>query len=415
MLVGGKIMRVGSEFMLYADLINPQNAQVIYSTRKSIKVEDELPQTADNITREILDYLNIQSNSSIASDLEPWRQGTGNIEAVKAFEMASRYTYRVERGGEEYLRQAIGFDSSFISPRIWLIATLAQTGRYDEARQHYEVLLRLKARANSFDKAMIEWCDGYLGKDKIHQAQALERALEYSRSNNILLANLADIRYGLGDYQSALDALLPIVKMRWNYGPVYSLAGKCYLKLGKYKEARQLLEGSLGIPKPAGDTYALLAALYLRNGDTSKADEYTSKALRIYNESSYAWEEVNEYIGIDFLAVKCWNEAIEYFRKVLHRNPRSASAHQNLANALYGRGNRETALAEYQQALQLDSTLGDVHYSIGKICDEQGKIQAAINHYRLFLKYDSISINALNAKKREQGLTSIQISNKQQH
>ena len=84
-------------------------------------------------------------------DLGPWiASWERDIDAIKSFMLASRYAHRYEPGAGPHLQRAVELDPDFIAPRVWLIPALAQSGRRQEAEDHYRHLQTLEAGARPF-------------------------------------------------------------------------------------------------------------------------------------------------------------------------------------------------------------------------------------------------------------------------
>ena len=202
-LVDGTLLQTKDGTKINANVINPSTGQVKFSSVATIKDSEELTNAIKKLSTAIINFLEVEELKSMeGSEITSWISGNSeNLEAIKAFLQACQYIYRSEPGGEKYLRRAIELDSSFISARIWLIAGLLQRGKKAEVEYHFKVLQKLEPKANSFEKAMIEWCQCiYKSRLKPNQAKSLEVALKYSPSNNILLVNLAIVKYQLEDY-----------------------------------------------------------------------------------------------------------------------------------------------------------------------------------------------------------------------
>jgi tetratricopeptide (TPR) repeat protein len=67
---------------------------------------------------------------------------------------------------------------------------------------------------------------------------------------------------------------------------------------------------------------------------------------------------------------------------------RCAEAHNNLGGVLYQAGQREEAMAQYEQALRLKPDFAAAHYNLGVGLARTGRLQEAIGHYE-----DALRIN----------------------
>ena len=406
-LVDGTLLQTKDGTKINANVINPSTGQVKFSSVATIKDSEELTNAIKKLSTAIVNFLEVEELKSMeGSEITSWISGNSeNLEAIKAFLQACQYIYRSEPGGEKYLRRAIELDSNFISARIWLIAGLLQRGKKAEVEYHFKVLQKLEPKANSFEKAMIDWCQAFINHDLSNQAKSLEVALKYSPSNNILLVNLAIVKYIMEDYYGALEALSSPIRMRWHYPPVYLLNTQCYIGLKKFDAAKKFIEDNLDVKPVPPESYGLLSALCLREKKQSDADHYLNLATTTFLQQKYSWEEINLNLGNIYLDVELHAHAAEYYKKVLESNPSSASVHEKLGRTYYNLKDKTAALNEFNEAIKTDSSISSSHFLIAKIYDEMGNNENAIRHYTYFLKLDSLSKNAGQAKSRIKQLT----------
>ena len=247
LLIDGSIVKSPEGYKIQSTLVDQSKAEVQYVSNISVESYEELSEAIYTLSQRIIEFLELKTlKSSDDKNLKPWLEyRKQNIFAVKAFMQASNRIFMGESGAEKYLVEAIELDSTFISPRIWFIAGLVQQNRTDEANEQLQFLLTRESYANPFERAMIEWAGAYLASDLVTQASSLEVALNYSPGNNILLVNLAWVRFLMEDYNGALEALIPAVEMKWNYPPLYPLYAQCHIKLGNINKAKKALEKSL--------------------------------------------------------------------------------------------------------------------------------------------------------------------------
>ena len=408
-LVDGTILQTKDGTKISANVINPSTGQVKFPSVATIKDSEELTNAIKKLSTAIVNFLEVEELKSMeGSEITTWLSGNSeNLEAIKAFLQACQYIYRAELGGEKYLRRAIELDSNFISARIWLIAGLVQREQKAEVEYHFKVLQKLEANANSFEKAMIDWCQAFINHDLINQAKSLEVALKYSPSNNILLVNLAIIKYGLEDYHGAIEALSSPIRLQWHYPPVYLLNAQCYINLKRFEQAKEFLEDHLDVKPVLPESYAILSALQLREGNHIQADIYLDLATSTFLQQKYSLEEINLYLGAVHLDVELYSQATEYYKKVLDSNPFSASIHEKLGRAYYFLKDSKSAIKEFTEAIKIDSSFSNSHFMLGKIYEETKNKAKAIHYYNKYLKLDSLSKDASEAKTRIKQLTKI--------
>ncbi|HVI83377.1 MAG TPA: tetratricopeptide repeat protein [Chthoniobacterales bacterium] len=93
-----------------------------------------------------------------------------------------------------------------------------------------------------------------------------------------------------------------------------------------------------------------------------------------------------------FLASLTWAQSRNYqnaetcFRAVLLKNPRSATAHNNLAGALMDRGATEEAIVHFRKALELEPDYEFANYNLGAALVQHGDLGEAILRLKSVLR-----------------------------
>lgn len=403
-IVDGVVIKSGRDYEIQSNVIDPSNGEIRYSVHVSAGNPGDLPKTVDSVSHQLRSYFEMVLHLNATRELTPWiEHRTGNVEALIAFEKAYQMQYNTKGGWVPYLRRAIELDSTFVTPRLWLIEGLAGNGEMEEATAHYRTLRRLESGASPFEQAMINWTGASLDGDLPAQERYLEMALEYAPGNYILLNSLGMTRLSMGKFQEAVEALKPVVEKRWNYSFAYVTLGECYCRLKQYDQARKVLEQSLSVTPIRPEVYSLLFTLMLREGDSVRAARYDSS----YFERA---REVGSSLDASYtaLASRCASEgfddhAARYYRSAIALKPDLPDNHDGLGEALYRLGDTIIARKEFLRALELDPTLFKAHLMLGKISELRGNNNDALIHYRAYLKYDSTSkeaVEVLNATSR---------------
>ena len=89
------------------------------------------------------------------------------------------------------------------------------------------------------------------------------------------------------------------------------------------------------------------------------------------------------------------DEAIAQYQQALQINPNYARARNNLGNALCQKGNVDEAIAQYQRALQNTPDSAEIHNNLGMALLQKGRVDEAISHYQQALQ---ISPNYIKAR-----------------
>jgi len=92
------------------------------------------------------------------------------------------------------------------------------------------------------------------------------------------------------------------------------------------------------------------------------------------------------YSVLSYQQVKVWKNDTSLFTHGVITDPRSGTAHTNLATLYRKHGRDDLALRHYRQALQLDSSYYIIHYNMARIHHKRGDDALAIGSCRKSLR-----------------------------
>jgi tetratricopeptide (TPR) repeat protein/TolB-like protein len=403
----GSIYASDSQYTVQANLFQPADGKIMFSAKSQIAGPGELAQAANKICRQLVFYLDVEVFHPLDDpDLRPWipRQ-LATIEAKKAFQQAAIYMYTGEPGGGRLMKQAIALDSTFIAPRVWLLPSMVGKGDIDSARAQLRALLRLEPGATAFEKAMIEYCTVVVSGALRAQVHALERALFYAPGNRIILINIGQKKFDLEDYEGAVRAFEPVTKSGFRYPPMYPQFVRALIKMRRLDDARQILDMALREAYTDPGTHSLFAAFARSEGDTSTAAEQERLAHERTHVIGGSLDEVYDDIGTALLDLGKPGLSADYLRLALRLVPCSAAYHTHLAQSLRALDDAPGALKEATAALVCDQSYPQAHVIIGSILEEQHLPVEALEHYRLSLATDSLSVTALETDRKARAIT----------
>ena len=319
-VITGMIDSSQEGYRIQTSVTDVTTEELVFSApARTIKTENELLSTCSAFAKEVVGFFQVKGLlTGRDQDLQSWlKQRRQNIEAVKVFLEASRSLFKNLPGYEDYLYRAIQLDSTFISPRVWLISRLRQEGKIDEANQQYQNLRALESTATPFELAMIHWTRAFLDQDTLDQIRYLELALEYSPGNLILLVNLAYQLYSKEDFEGAIEAVRPALESKWEFPPMYAVVGRCYIKLDKYKESKEVLQQSLNINPVHPLVLGMLASLYALERDTIVTSRYERLYFKSCGEYRIKPAQAHGELGDSYLDVRDTAKALFHFNQSL--------------------------------------------------------------------------------------------------
>ena len=401
-IIDGTIISTSAQYKIVANIIELAHGEILESCDAVVNGEDGLPEAVNSMSQRMLGFFQTRIlEQDHFVDLQPWlSRRNQNLDALKAFMQASEFLFNDVAGADRYLQRAVALDSTFVAPRIWLISSLVLQGKVDSAMMHYRKLLELEAQANPFEQAMISWAGAYIKGDNQSQANALQLALTYSPGNNILLYELARVRYGMAQYQAAIDILRPAVDAQWRHSPAYYLLGSSYCILGNYAEARRVLERSLSITPVYPYTYGLLSGIAYRSGDRDDAARYEKICIQELEKQGQDEASIYTMLAKNNDCMGFTDNAVRCYRTALGLRPEDPGLHAELAELFYQEHEWEQARVEFARVIEIDSSRADAYRMLGAVCDSAGDRQGAIRQYDHYLIYDSTSTKAAEVRDR---------------
>jgi tetratricopeptide (TPR) repeat protein len=181
--------------------------------------------------------------------------------------------------------------------------------------------------------------------------------------------------------QRAIDAATTALRLdpdRANvrYALAVSLAGT-----GKLDEAIEELQRALALRQNYDDARQLLGNILARKGRVEEALAEYDKAIAV--RPNY-WQHYNTR-GVSLLQAGRYAEAAESFRRVIDLQPDSFIGFAQLGSAYYMRGDRTSALAQYQLAIERGAPPA-IYTNVGAIYHLERDYQKAVDAYRRVLE-----------------------------
>lgn len=312
---------------------------------------------------------------------------------VEAYSRLARLLNGEDRRDEavNILRQGLVIDPEAKILHNSLGANLSIQGKHDEAiAAHQRYVALAPNEPNAYDSLGLsyQWAGRY------HEAiENYERALAIDPAFDLALLHRAFTRFRMGQYRAAIEGLETYIanapsSVEGSRG--YEALAHIYLRLGDASRAQAAAEKQVEHNPDAAFIPYLIAVLY---GETDRANQMAAKSLQIsriadrgnrrnrrfetFYQGTFAmnngrnedavehfrqvlrhpatpWhiEDFEDCLGVAFLKLGRFDEAIAEFERILEINPDYPLAHFHIAEAYRGRGEPEQARTSYARFLE---------------------------------------------------------------
>ena len=351
------------------------------------------------LSRQVIAYLNSQVLDRRA-EMGIWHLvRPKNWAAVAKLEDAYTYYCKGDQpSANAALVESMELDSTFISPRIWFTATQRRSD-LEGARRNLRMLQRLRSSADDFQKAMIDWLGAYLASDPESQIRSLTKALKFEPQNRIVLANLAGAHTEKHDTAGALRAYRYCIESRWEFKLFYPVAVRYYLGQRNFVAAKEALNvwRQIDTSSVAPWLYGWLSTVHLRLGDTTEAGKWKDKFLTVCGDSTI--QKIEYMLGGCYADAGFLVEGETLLRSALAKEENNADFHERLGGILLSKGITDGAVREFENALQLNPKSKTPSFKLGNIFKQKGDTTRALDHFRKYLRLDSLSYDAQEMQK----------------
>jgi len=272
-MLTGTIAPLGSEYVITLEAINAATgdslAQVQQQAASKEQVLNALGLGADKLRGKLGESL-----ASVQKFDKPLQEvTTSSLEALKAFTQADELRERGDALPPVALyKRAIELDPNFAMAYARLGNQYLTVGQADLARQNFQKAFELRERASEREKFYIT--DKYYdGTGQWEQAiQALELYIQTYPNDASPRVNLSVAYQILGDFDKGLTNSLEAIRLEPDSWYGYVNAAYCYAALGRFDEAKAVINPGLQKTNGAVVMHASLYYIALVQGDKAAQD-----------------------------------------------------------------------------------------------------------------------------------------------
>jgi serine/threonine protein kinase/tetratricopeptide (TPR) repeat protein len=272
-MLTGTIAPLGSEYVITLEAINAATGDSLAQVQEQAASKEQVLNTLGLGAGKLRGNLG-ESLASIQKFDKPLQEvTTSSLEALKAFTQGDELREKGDALPPVALYQrAIELDPNFAMAYARMGNQYLTVGQVDLARQNFQKAFELRERASEREKFYISE-KYYDGTGQLQQAiQAMELYAQTYPSDQTPRVNLSVAYQILGDFNKALTHSLEAVRVEPDSWYGYLNAAYCYTALGRFDEAKAVI--NTGLPKTNGGV-VLHAGLYyvaLVQGDKAAQD-----------------------------------------------------------------------------------------------------------------------------------------------
>jgi tetratricopeptide (TPR) repeat protein len=293
-MLTGAIAPLGSEYVITLEAINAATGDLLAQVQEQATSKEQVLNALGLGVDKLRGNLG-ESMASVQKFDKPLQEvTTSSLDALKAFTQADELREKGDALPPVALYQrAIELDPNFAMAYARMGNQYLTVGQADLARQNFQKAFELRERASEREKFYITE-KYYDGTGQLEQAiQAMELYAQTYPSDWSPRVNLSVAHQILGDFDKGLTEALEAVRLEPDSWYGYVNAGYCYAALGRFDEAKAVLNS--GMQKSTG-AVVLHASLYyvaLVQGDTA-AQEHEETFIKDSPAFELQWVLANK-------------------------------------------------------------------------------------------------------------------------
>jgi tetratricopeptide (TPR) repeat protein len=152
------------------------------------------------------------------------------------------------------------------------------------------------------------------------------------------------------DVDASVRHLQKAIKTYPSFGQAYAALGLAYIAQNKLTDARTALEKSIELDPKNAPSYITLGMLLNSGKEYAEAEKKLSRGLQLNPNAPQAHYELSK----TYLAMQRWQDAEVHAHQAITLRPDLAPPHVVLGNLALRKGEKGTALKEFQEYLRLD-------------------------------------------------------------
>jgi tetratricopeptide (TPR) repeat protein len=277
------------------------------------------------------------------------------------------------------LKKVIEFDQCFEQAHFNIANIYNNIGNHNLSLRHYRLSIEID---KNFLPARVSLANMLLNIDLAEAETHCDYVLDLDPNNVEMLSLHAQILFLRGLIHESIVAYKSLLRIHPDYIDALINLGVCYLEIGEYDNALDLLKDACIIDPDNRVAQYNLGNAYYAISDTKAAIEAYKHAISL---DSHYFDALNN-LGNCYCIAHEFSLALEIFNKLCVLYPDSCKAWYNYANTLVQCDSLDKALDALKKAIKISPTYADAVHNLGHIYHLKGDYKNAIANYEQVLR-----------------------------
>ncbi|MEW6381114.1 MAG: sulfatase-like hydrolase/transferase [bacterium] len=236
-------------------------------------------------------------------------------------------------------------------------------------------------------------------------ARQFEKILTVDPGNIFIHYLLGDVYSRQGDYRTALDHYLAVLKEQDDYLETHNKIGSVYDHLNDHEQAARHFQKAASLHPDQPRAYNNLGIISIKTNRLAEAEKAFLHALALSREQDDAQETAVSLrcLGDTRLRMNDLEKARQYYQQALSINPSLVEVYLELARYYTSQGQYALAIPQWEQAVALLPRDAQAVFALGQCCLMAGDRQKAGQLFRQCLQIQPDHAQARSLLERLDG------------